>query len=84
MLTKEDYQRVLEISHELNGILKRSALEAIELNIKGGTLHANISDEEMIIMHGKNYQKVTGWAKDANGKEENYEEFLNKGKVIFS
>lgn len=82
MLTKEDYRRVLEISHELSGILKRSRLDAIELHIKDGM--TDIPNEEKFILYGKNYQRVTGWAKDNNGQEEDYEEFLNKGKHVFS
>jgi len=84
MLTKEDYQRVVEISHELNGILKRNTLDAIELYIKDGLANAKVPDEEKFVMQGKNYRRVVGWTKDTSGQEEIYEEFLNKGKGIIS
>lgn len=84
MLTREDYQRVLEISHELNGILKRNTLDGIELYIKDGLAHAKIPDQEMFVMQGKNYQKVAGWAKNSSGQEDIYEEFLKKGKGLLS
>jgi len=81
MLTREDYQRVVEISHELNGTLKKNALDAIELYVKDGLAHAKISDQEMFVLQGKNYQRVTGWAKNTDGQEEAYENFLKRVTV---
>jgi len=82
MLTREDYQRVVEISHELNGILKRNTLDAIELHIKDGLVNAKIPEQEMFIMQGKNYKRATGWAKNPNGSEDGYEDFLNKNQGL--
>jgi hypothetical protein len=72
------------ISHELNEIVKRNTLDAIELHIKDGAASVDIPDKEMFVIHGKNYRRITGWAKDNSGREEDYEEFLRKGKEILS